>query len=48
MTFVDLLGLEGCGKKVLACTRAARDAVAPWDEDGFLAALADSLAERKK
>ena len=48
VTFVDLLGLEGCDRRVLECTQAARDAVAPWDEDGFLAAMADSLAERKK
>ena len=48
VTFVDLLGLEGCDKRVLACTCAAQEAVAPWDEDGFLTALAGSLAERKK
>ncbi len=48
MTFVDLLGLEGCDKAVLTCTEKARSAVTTCDIDGFLAALADSLAERKK
>jgi geranylgeranyl diphosphate synthase type II len=48
VTFVDLLGLEGCDGRVLSCTEAAKAAVAELDSDGFLAALADSLAERKK
>ena len=48
VTFVDLLGLEGCGRAVRARTEAAKAAVADWDTDGFLAALADSLAERNK
>ena len=48
VTFVDLLGLERCDKKVLSCTESAKAAVAELDSDGFLAALADSLAERKK
>ena len=43
-----LLGLEGCGRAVRAHTEAAKAAVADWDTDGFLAALADSLAERNK
>ena len=47
VTFVDLLGLEACDQAVLDATGRARDAVAPFDGDGFLAALADSLAERK-
>ena len=46
VTFMDLLGLEGCGRAVRAHTEAAKAAVADWDTDGFLAALADSLAER--
>ena len=45
---LDLLGLEGCGRAVRAHTEAAKAAVADWDTDGFLAALADSLAERNK
>ena len=48
VTFVDLLGLEGCGRAVHAHTEAAKAAVADFDADGFLAALADSLAERNK
>ncbi|HJB14369.1 MAG TPA: polyprenyl synthetase family protein, partial [Candidatus Oscillibacter excrementigallinarum] len=48
VTFVDLLGLEGCGRAVRAHTEAAKAAVADFDADGFLAALADSLAERNK
>ena len=39
---MDLLGLEGCGRAVRAHTEAAKAAVADWDTDGFLAALADS------
>ena len=46
VTFMDLLGLEGCGRAVRAHTAAAKAAVADWDTDGFLAALADSLALR--
>ena len=48
VTFMDLLGLEGCGRAVRAHTEVAKAAVADWDTDGFLAALADSLAERNK
>ena len=48
VTYVDLLGLEGCAKKVEECTRKAIDAVAPYDRDGFLTALARSLAQRNK
>ena len=48
VTYVDLLGLEGCDKMVLACTEQAKAAVHNCDADGFLAFLADSLAERKK
>ena len=48
VTFMDLLGLEGCGRAVRAHTEAAEAAVADWDTDGILAALADSLAERTK
>lgn len=48
VTFMDLLGLEGCGRAVRAHTEVAKAAVADWDTDGILAALADSLAERNK
>ncbi len=48
VTFVDLLGLEGCNKAVLAATERAKAAVTAYGQDGFLAALADSLAERNK
>ena len=48
VTFVDLLGLEGCDRAVLAATDRAKAAVTAYDADGFLAALADSLAERNK
>ncbi len=46
VTFVDLLGLEGCTAAVRDCTERAKAAVAAYDADGFLSALADSLAER--
>lgn len=48
VTYVDLLGLEDCDKKVLACTDAAKVAVSAFDADGFLRTLADSLTERNK
>ena len=48
VTFVDLLGLEGCDRAVRARSEAAKAAAADFDTDGFLAALADSLAERNK
>ena len=48
VTYVDLLGLEGCQKLVLDCTAGAKAVVSVLDTDGFLAMLADSLAERNK
>ena len=48
VTFVDLLGLAGCASAVQDCTERAKAAAAPYDADGFLAGLADSLAERDK
>ena len=48
VTFVDLLGLEGCDRAVLDCTERAKASVRACDTDGFLTALADSLAERNK
>jgi geranylgeranyl diphosphate synthase type II len=46
VTYVDLLGLEGCRQAVLDCTARAKAAVAAYDADDFLAHLADMLAER--
>ena len=48
VTFVDLLGIDGCQQAVQAATKRAQDAVAALDTDGFLSALAGSLAERKQ
>ena len=48
VTFVDLLGLEGCDKAVRKCTDQAKAAVAPYDTDGFLQVLADTLAGRDR
>ena len=46
-TFVDLLGIEGCQRAVLTCTDQAKMSVVSYDADGFLAMMADQLAERK-
>ena len=48
VTYVDVLGLEGCEKKVLECTAAAKAAAAGLESGGFLELLADSLALRSK
>ena len=48
VTYVDLLGLEASDRKVLDCTEKAKAAVRTLDTEGFLAELADSLAERNK
>lgn len=48
VTFMDLLGLEGCAAAVRDCTERAKAAVAVYDADRFLSALADSLAERNQ
>ena len=48
VTFVDLLGVDGCDAAVRAATKRAENAVAALDADGFLSALAGSLAERKQ
>ena len=47
VTFVDLLGIDGCEQAVLECTEQAKAAVARYDADGFLAMLADAMAIRK-
>ena len=48
VTFVDVLGLEGCEAAVTACTQRARAAIAPYPGSGFLLELADRMAERMK
>ena len=48
VTFVDLLGLEGCQQAVIDCTQKAKEAVTERDADGFLSALADVLVGRMK
>ena len=47
VTFVDLLGIDGCEQAVLECTEKAKAAVRAYDRDGFLATLADAMAIRK-
>ncbi|MBD5163025.1 MAG: polyprenyl synthetase family protein [Oscillibacter sp.] len=47
-TFLDLLGLEGCGKLVAEETRLAREAISGLAGSEFLLELADSLADRRK
>ena len=47
-TFVDLRGLQGCEELVEEETRLAKEAIAGFPDNGFLLALADSLAERRK
>ena len=47
-TFVDLLGLEGCGKLVEEETALAKGSVSGFPRGGFLLELADSLADRRK
>ena len=48
VTFVDVLGLEGCRTAVEECTRRAEEAILPWPDHNFLLTLAHSLEERKK
>ncbi len=48
ITFVDMLGLEGCEKAVVDCTAKAKAAIAAYPGSEFLLELADKLAERKK
>ena len=48
VTFVDLLGIEGCEAAVQDCTKQACEAVAEYDDEGFLAHLAEKLAGRNK
>ena len=48
VTYVDLLGLDDCGKLVHELTEQAVSTVSDLDQDGFLTALAESLTERTK
>ena len=48
ITYVDLCGVGKCGELVRERTESAVAAVAPYDADGFLSALARSLSERRK
>ena len=47
VTFVDLLGLEGCEAEVLKYTAQAKADLAPLGETDFLEQLADTLSTRK-
>lgn len=48
VTFVDLLGMDGCAAAIDECTRKAKAAVEPIPNHGFLFRLADYLAERTR
>ena len=48
VTFVDLKGLDGCARLVEECTRAAKEAIADWEDNGFLMELADRMVGRTK
>ena len=48
ITFVDILGLDGCNKEVQDCTSRAKAAVEDWEDHDFLWELADRMAGRKK
>jgi len=46
VTYVDLLGLEGCERAVAACTQEAKAALSVLPEHEFLDELADQLSNR--
>ena len=48
VTFVDVLGLDGCAKEVERFTEAAKSAVANWSDHMFLWELADRMVGRTK
>ena len=48
ITYIDLLGLEGCETMVRNSTNRALEAVSAYDTDGFLTELAETLVHRKK
>ena len=48
VTFVDVIGLDGCRRAVAACTEQAKAAVADWPDHNFLWELADRMVGRTK
>ena len=48
VTFVDLLGVDGCQREVEAQTKHAKAAVAGWADSDFLRELADRMVLRVK
>ena len=48
VTFVDVIGLDGCRCAVAACTEQAKAAVAEWPDHDFLWELADRMVGRTK
>ncbi len=48
VTFVDVLGLDGCAREVERCTESAKAAVANWSDHMFLWELADRMVGRNK
>ena len=48
VTYADLKGLEGCARMVEECTACAKEAIADWEDHGFLWELADRLVGRTK
>ena len=48
VTFVYVIGLDGCRRAVSACTEQAKAAVADWPDHDFLWELADRMVGRTK
>jgi len=48
ITYADLKGLEGCARMVEECTACAKEAIADWEDHGFLWELADRMVGRTK
>ena len=48
VTFVDVLGLDGCAKEVERCTEQAKAAVENWSDHMFLWELADRMVGRNQ
>ena len=48
VTFVDVLGLDGCAREVARCTDEAKAAVENWSDHQFLWELADRMVGRSK
>ena len=46
-TFMTLFGMDVCEARVMQLTQAAKEAVADFADNGFLIALADSMAVRR-